>query len=371
MPSNIIAYEWPLNGTAHIAYETGDNHIHEMVLGKKGTWRDNDITRAASSPELENAILAGFSWSDGHTQQIAYTSTMDASGHIYELVMYQDHPWSVEDIMRQAIDAAPADGFALVGYDWKAAGTKHLVYSGRDGHLHELSAGTRGLWKYSDLTQVTGAPLAENSLLAAFAWETGKQRQVVYVSGDGHIHELMSGMDGAWKHMDLTTVTGAPLAGDSALTAYAWEAGGTKQVVYIGDDGDVYELVCGQNAVWTFTDLTALTGAPLAAGSALAASAWETGRAKYVAYVGSNNHIYELQMPLQGTWEHTDLTQLLSAPEASEDDVAAHEWTPEFAKHMVYLDTAENPHIHSLMLKHGRQWQHTDVTGLTGSQSMV
>jgi hypothetical protein len=319
MPSNIVAYEWPLNGTAHIAYETDDNHIHEMAIGQKGTWRDNDITRAAGSPELENAILAGFSWSDGHTQQIAYTSLMDANGHIYELVMYQDHPWSVEDIMRQARDAAPADGFTLVGYAWKAAGTKHLVYSGRDGHLHELSAGIRGLWKYSDLTQVTGAPLAENSLLAAFAWETGKQRQVIYVSGDGHIHELMSGMDGVWKHTDLTTVAGAPLAGDSAL----------------------------------------------------AASAWETGRAKYVAYVGSNNHIYELQMPLQGAWEHIDLTQLLGAPEASEDDVAAHEWTPEFAKHIVYLDTAENPHIHSLMLKHGRQWQHTDVTGLTGSQSIV
>lgn len=371
MPSNIVAYEWPLKGTAHIAYETGDNHIHEMAIGQKGTWRDNDITRAAGGPELENAILAGFTWSDGHTQQIAYTSTMDANGHIYELVMYQDHPWSVEDIMRQPIDAAPADGFALAGYAWKAAGTKHLVYSGRDGHLHELSAGVTGLWKYSDLTQVTGAPPAENTLLAAYAWETGKKKQVVYVSGDGHIHELMSGMDGTWKHTDLTAVTGAPLAGDSALAAYAWEAGGTKQVVYIGDDGDVYELVCGQNAAWTFTDLTGLTGAPLAVGSALAASAWETGRAKYVAYVGSNNHIYELQMPLQGTWEHTDLTQLLGAPEASEDDVAAHEWTPEFAKHIVYLDTAENPHIHSLMLKHGRQWQHTDVTGLTGSQSLV
>jgi hypothetical protein len=371
MPSNITAYEWPLNGTAHIAYETGDNHIHEMAIGQKRTWRDNDITRAAASPGLESAILAGFTWPDGHTQQIAYTSTLDTNGHIYELVMYQEHPWSVEDIMMQAIEAAPADGFALVGYAWKATGTKNLVYSGRDGHLHELSTGIRGSWKYSDLTQVTGAPLAENSPLAAFAWEAGGTKQVVYVSGDGHVHELMSGMDGAWTHTDLTSVSGAPVAGDSALAAFAWEAGGTKQVVYIGDDGDVYELVCGQKAGWTFTDLTALTGAPLAVGSALAASSWETGRTKCVAYVGSNNHIYELQMPLQGSWERTDLTQLLGAPEASEDILVAHEWTPEFAKHIVYLDTTENPHIHSLMLKHGSQWQHTDVTGLTGSQPMV
>src|SRR5205807_9134858 len=47
MPSNIVAYEWPLNGTIHIAYETGDNHIHEMVIGQKGRWIDDDITRVA------------------------------------------------------------------------------------------------------------------------------------------------------------------------------------------------------------------------------------------------------------------------------------------------------------------------------------
>jgi hypothetical protein len=58
-------------------------------------------------------------------------------------------------------------------------------------------------------------------------------------------------------------------------------------------------------------------------------------------------------------------------PEASEDVIAAHEWTPEFANHIVYLDMLENPRIHSLLLKHGEQWQHTDVTRATGSQSIV
>ncbi|HYX50512.1 MAG TPA: hypothetical protein VE843_12255, partial [Ktedonobacteraceae bacterium] len=225
MPSNITAYEWPLNGTAHIAYETGDEHIHEMVIGQEGRWRDHDITRSTNSPELESVILAGFSWPDGHTQQIAYSSPMDTNGRIYELVMYQDHSWSVEDTMIQDIDAAPADGFVLVGYAWKAAGTKHLVYTSRDGHLHELSTATKGPWKYTDLTLVTGASPAANSPLAAFAWETGKQRQIVYVSGDGHIHELTCGMDGAWKDTDLMAVVDAPLAGDAALAGFAWEGG--------------------------------------------------------------------------------------------------------------------------------------------------
>ncbi len=371
MPSNIVAYEWPLNRTAHIVYETGDNHIHDMVVGQNGKWRDNVITHITGAPELEEAILTAFTSQAEQTQQIAYASPMNENGHIYELIKQQDQPWRVEDIMKKCKDAAPADGFALIGYPWEAAGTKQLAYTGRDGHLHELSAAVTGSWNHLDLTQLTDTPLPENSLLAAYAWEIGKTKQVVYTSGDGHIQELICGLDGTWRHTDLTDAAGAPLAGDSALVAYTWEAGKTKQVVYTGVDGDVYELVCGQDAVWTYADLTGLTGAPLAVGSALAAYAWETGLAKQVVYVGGNHHVYELQMPLEGTWEQTDLTQLLGAPEASEDVIVAHEWTPEFAKHIAYLDTAENPHIHSLMLKHGGKWHHADVTSLTGSQPLV
>jgi len=371
MASNIVAYEWPLNGTIHIAYETGDEHIHEMSLGRKGTWRDEDLTRVTGAPELEDAILAGASWQDGHTRQIAFASAMNANGHIYELVMYQDHPWSLEDPMLQPIDATPADGFALVAYDWKKAGTKQLVYYGRDGHLHELSAAVVGLWRHTDLTEATSAPFADNALLAAYAWEGGNTKQVVYVGEDGHIHELMSGVDGQWNHADLMAETGAPLAGDAALASYAWEYGNTKQVVYTGSDGNVYELVFRQNSRWSFTDLTSLTGAPLAVGSALAAFAWETGLSKQVVYVDRNHHLIELHKTLQETWKHTNLSQMLRLPESSQDVLAAHEWTPEFAQHIAYLDTAENPHIHSMILKHGEHWRHEDVTSLTGSQPIV
>jgi hypothetical protein len=371
MHNNIVTYEWPLNGSIHIAYETGDDHIHEMVMGQKGKWIDSDITRVAGGPELDNVMLAGSSWADGQTQQIAYTSSVDSSGHIYELVMYRDHPWSFEDIMLQPIGAAPADGFVLVAYSWRAGGTKNLVYTGRDGHVNELSAGVTGLWKYTDLTQAAGAPLAEGSLLAAYDWNAGGTKYVVYTSGDGHIHELVCGQDGRWRHTDLMATSEAPLASDSMLAAYTWEAGGTRQVVYTSNNGDVYELVCGQDGRWTYADVSGLTAAPLAAGTALSSFAWETGLSKEIVYVGSDRHIHELQMPLHGGWNHTDLTQLLGVPEASDDVIAGHEWTPEFAKLIAFLDTAENPHIHSLLLRHGGQWEYTDVTSFTGSQPLV
>ncbi len=372
MPSNIVAFEWLLNGTIHVAYETGDNHIHEMSAGQDRRWRDADITRVAGGPELEDAILAGYGWPDGRTKQIAYVGPMNSDGHIHELVMLQDHSWSYEDLMAQPTGAPPADGFTLVGYAWKAGGSKQVVYTGAEGHVHELATGLTGMWKYTNLTQATGAPRAVGRILAAYAWEKAKTRQVVYMSDDGHIHELMAGVEAAWQHSDLTALTGAPEADGSALAAFAWERGGTKQVLYTGNDGNIYELVAGEDNAWRSTDLMEVTGAIDVAGSALAGYAYETGGTKQVVYVGSDRHVHELTMPLNGMWQYIDLTQPISgAPDASSDVIVGQEWSSQFARLVIYLDTAENPHLHLLMLEHGRPWQHMDLTGLTGAEPIV
>ncbi len=43
MPSNIVGYEWPVDGSKHVAYVTGDDHIH-MLVEKGKRWIDTDIT---------------------------------------------------------------------------------------------------------------------------------------------------------------------------------------------------------------------------------------------------------------------------------------------------------------------------------------
>lgn len=374
MPSNIVSYEWPFDGTIHVAYQTNDDHIHEMVSGQDDRWVDTDVTRTAGGPEFDDAILAGYTWEGGEneqTQQIAYVSSMDTSGHIYELVMLQNHPWSIEDIMAQPIGAAPADGFTLVGYNYRTGKTKHIVYIGRDDHLHELTAATTGLWQATNLTEQLAAPLPENRLVSAYSWEANKTRHVVYTSGDGHIQELAVGQDGTWKRTDLTTSTEAPSAAGTSMVGFAWEGGNSQQVLYTGTNGDLYELVSGPDGAWTFQDLTNITEAHLPSGSALTGFTWETGEAKCVAFVGSDRHVHLLQMPLRGSWQHIDLTGRLNLPDASDDVIVGHEWTPQFAQHIVYLDTSENPHIHSLLLKHGSDWQHVDLTRLTGAQPLV
>ncbi len=59
MLSNIVAYEWPLDETKQVAFIAGDDHIHEMVTGQKGRWRDEAISELAGAPApaLEKVTL--------------------------------------------------------------------------------------------------------------------------------------------------------------------------------------------------------------------------------------------------------------------------------------------------------------------------
>src|SRR5262249_25642289 len=102
----------------------------------------------------------------------------------------------------------------IVGYGWEAGRTKQVVYLTEDGHIHELFFPVGGSWTHADLTQITGAPpVAINSWIVVYAWEAGRTKQVVYLTADRHIHELFVPEAGSWTHVDpdLTDRTGAPL----------------------------------------------------------------------------------------------------------------------------------------------------------------
>jgi hypothetical protein len=370
MPGNIAGFEWSLNGTAHIIYTVGDNHIHEMVANKNKKWRDFDVTRVAGGPELESAVITGYGWSAGHTKHIDYTSTVNGNGHIYELTLDQNGAWNHKDLMKQVSGAPASDGAALIGYTWKSGGTRQIVYLSGDSHIHELAVGVDGMWSHSDLTQLTGAPLIEDIALTAFDWEARGTKEIFFRSQNGHVHELMMEVGGPWRHTDLTYLTGVPLAVGPMLAGYAWEMRGTKQVVFVGSDGDLYELAAGTDNRWRYVDLTEIATAPLPTGSALAGFAWETGEAKQVVYVGSDHHVHQLEDG-GGPRIHTDLSQLTGAPEASDEIIVGYEWSSQFARHIIFLDRRENPHIHALMLEHGGSWKHRDLTEVTGAPELV
>jgi hypothetical protein len=373
MPSNIVGYEWPFDGTKRIAFVSGDDHIHELVE-RGNRWIDTDLTRNTNAPTipLDDATMTGYVWSQGHTQQIDYVSADDSAGRIRELVQLENHSWNYEDVMDQYTGAPPADGTTLVGYSWQGNGTKHIVYTSSDGHVHELITSTVGGWQYTHITEQAHGSVAEGATLAAFAWESNVTRHVGYISSDGHIHEVVSGKDNIWKDTDITAHTGTPEAGeDSPIVGYAWDANNTRSFVYIADDGRVYALVAGTDDKWQSTDLIAQTNAPKAFGVALTGYVWTTSETQQIVYISADRHIQELSAGRDGTWSHIDVTQATHAPIAQNDVIVGFEWTASSAKQIIYLDTAENPHLHELMLTQGGTWRHTDITKLTGASDLV
>jgi hypothetical protein len=198
-----------------------------------------------------------------------------------------------------------------------------------DGHIHELYVAVGGSWSHADLTELTkstGAPpAAPYSLLTAYAWEAGGSKQVVYLTGDGHIHELYVAVGGSWSHADLTKNTSGvpvPLSDPPTIAGFEWKAGSTEQLVFPGykdmpggQRNHIFELSAPIGGSWSVADLTDLaknTSAPEAAqDTPFAAYAWEAGRAKQVVYLTADGHIYELFSDEgTGLWGHADLTDL-------------------------------------------------------------
>jgi len=322
----VAGYEWPKGGTKQVVYTavypiSGDDrytHIHELWCGGSGAWQSADLNFLASGPpQYRYSTGSGYAWDAGGTKQVVYATP---NGHIHELYVPVGGDWWWADLT--LLSGAPALpvyswGFSfyhVVGYDWPEGGTKQVVYAGEKGHIHELYVAKGGSWQHADLIQLSGAPECKPSHICGFAWKAGGMKQVIYVS-DSHIHELSVGKGGSWMHADLTALTNSPVVSNFPISAYSWDAGETKQVVYIGD-GHIHELYVVKGGSWKHADLTALTGAPepFVDLGALSAYAWNTGGTKQVVYGDSNGHIHELYIAKGGSWQHVDLTDLTHSP---------------------------------------------------------
>src|SRR5258708_21879261 len=177
-------------------------------------------------------------------------------------------------------------GYAVPTGGFKGRGrltSKQVVYVDINNHIQLLTVSTLTPWQVIDLTTLTGAPLAGSSSIAGYYWPHGDTDQVVYIDSNHHIQELYHDQSGTWQVADLTNITGAPLSDDGAISAYAYAQEGSKQVVFVDATGHIQELVTGLGGPWFFTDLTSLTGAPLAvAGGDLVGYDFPQGRAKQV-----------------------------------------------------------------------------------------
>jgi hypothetical protein len=297
--------------------------------------------------------LVGYEWPEGRSKQVSYISQ---DRHVHELVVGIGGTWQHADLTTLA-SAPEAMSRFLVGYAWPEGETKQVAYLGPNGHIQELSVHTGGNWQCTDLSAITGAPPAVQ-VTAGFSWTTGRSKQVIFVGDDDHIHELMVEMDRPWRHVDLTAITNAPIPGSKRMVGYEWTRGQCKQIAYVGQDGHIHELFLEAGKMWQHADLTALTNAPRAT-DLMVGYEWSEGQCKQVAFVGEDGHIHELYLVADNPWRHADLSALTNAPLAT-DVLTGYVWPQGQMKQVAYV--GQDGRIHELCVEIGGAWRQTDLT---------
>jgi hypothetical protein len=365
----ISGYAWEKGSAKQVAYRAADGHIHELVVSVGGPWSHADLTQATGAPQpAPDTAPSGFEWTAGGTKQVVYVT---ADGHLHELSVSVGGSWSDADLTQAVAAPLVFDQVSFSGYEWKTGGTKQVVYPAAGGHIHELVVSVGGRWSHADLTQATGAPREDNAVpvIAGFEWESGGTKQVVYRPADRHVHELFVSVGGSWDHADLTQTTGAPLPDFASVYAcFGWKAGATKQIVYLTEDGHIHELSVPVGGSWSHVDLTQTTGAPpLQPDTAFTGYEWKAGDSKQVVYRTEDGHIHELFLSVGGSWSHADLTQVTGAPPASTNTrtISGYEWVAGGTKQVVFVTA--NGHIHELVIAVGDSWSHADLTQITGA----
>jgi hypothetical protein len=123
-------------------------------------------------------------------------------------------------------------------------------------------------------------------------FEAQGTQHVMYRSGNGHVHEMWWDATNGWGSGDLTAVTGAPTAaGDPA--GYVFDAEGSQHVIYRAGNGRLYELWWTAAQGWNQGDLTAAAGSPHAAGDP-GAYAFRAEGTQHVVYRTADGHLHEM-----------------------------------------------------------------------------
>ena len=214
--------------------------------------------------------------------------------------------------------ASPKAAGDPVGYYVPAADMHHVIYRSSNGHLHELFwTGVAPVGYGGDLTALASAPSATGQP-SAFAGSS--ENVVIFRGGNNHIRSLYW-TTGAVGHEDLSGFAGTPPAASDPF-AYYTPHDNTHQIVYLGNDGHLWELYWPGTAPVVGWDLTAPSGAPPAAGAPVAYYSAGTNT-KHVMYRSANGRLHEIWWTSGGgTPAHVDLTAFAEAPSAADRPAA-------------------------------------------------
>jgi hypothetical protein len=289
-----------------VVYMTTDRHLHELAL-MNGSWHDTDLTVAAGGAPLVYGPFSALRRGDG-VSAIYYHGPYDSDNlsHLYELRL-EGGVWKWSDLTQ--ISGAPW----AVYYDTtesyvRSDGITAVVFHGGyyNSHLFELRL--EDTWKWSDLTPTPGTPLPGGGGSAYV--RSDNISTVVYTGGsDYHIYELR--LESVWVWADLTAAASAPTNHEGYSRAYR-RSDGVSSVIFVPyNDYHVNELWLGGDG-WHHTDLTTQTGSPVAGSYSIPFPYVRGDGINAVLYRTGVNHIGELR--LDNGWKYFDMQTAPNAP---------------------------------------------------------
>lgn len=341
-PTTLTAYAFEAQGTQHVVYASAhDMHLVELWWNVNG-WHLADLTTSARGvPAAPRSAIFGYAYDGQMTHHVIFVG---ADHHLHEL--WSDATgWHSGDLTTATNSALPAGRPETVsGYVFSAKGTQNVAFVGVDNHIYQLTSARDG-WYATDLTSATGTPPpASNSTLATYAFESEETAHVVYTGVDGHLHELWSGTAG-WRSSDLSAVTSTPgpVNAAGAMAAYSAEKLRTQHIVFTTADGRLLELSSGRDTGWRVTDLSAVARALPA--QRVAGYAFDRQGTQHIVYVGADNRLYELWWT--DGWHTGNLTAAAGDPQCGPNTMAAYAFEVQQTQHVVCI-APDDGHIQEL-----------------------
>ncbi len=330
-----------------------------------------------------DTTLAGTSLNAADLSSFTYVGSDQRLYQAYK----QDNPWEVLDVISYwqstagitlpfprpgagiradgAIAMFAAAPFPPGGSVVGSGDLIYLCYVDQNSHIQALpwplEVSTENLPKGAtiasawnpDLTERTGAPPARlDSGIAGYGWTSQGSYQVVYVGTDGNVWELywVPGSDDfvngglLWQANNLSVRTGytGVLAPrrGGPLAATMFQHENTEHVIYIAGDNTIRELYYDNS--WVGNDLTEATGAQAAAeDSPLVAFACDYEETLHVCYMGTDGAVHELWRGQDG-WSPDHTISNYGTTPASGTALAGYACEYEKTHHVVYTDVNKN-----------------------------
>jgi hypothetical protein len=257
--SAIDAYWDPSDDSQHVNFmakgSDGNVHVHELYASPNQFWLDTDLTVASQQsssvicflcdapPAVLPNALHGYSVGSSNGQQ--HVNYIDSNGDVHELYG-TGNSWS-DNILTAGTSSRASATSALAGYWGETDDQQHVIFVGRDGHVHELFHGSGWPeWQRQDidLTVKSNELTSTGSLGGVISdaligyWEQIDNSQHIYsLTTDGHAHHLH--WDGArWSDEDLSHLQSCTQAVQSAvpgaLSAYKSTDNGYEAITIIG-----------------------------------------------------------------------------------------------------------------------------------------